>query len=114
VFILGVAGLLHGLRVTTHWSSRDSVQQYCDAGYVAERFVQQGKIVTAAGVSAGIDMALFLAGQLSSPQTAQAIQLACEYAPQPPFGAGRLEQADPDLVAEANRVIQFYRANPVV
>jgi len=112
VFLLGVAGVLHGLEVTTHWGSRNFVEQYCGAHYVARRFVQQGKIITAAGVSAGIDMALFLAAQLSSPRTAQAIQLACEYDPQPPFAAGNFQQAEPSLLAEANQVIQFYRTNP--
>lgn len=66
VYLLGMIGILQGLDVTTHWGSRDYMQQYCGANYVAQRFVQQGKIVTAAGVSAGIDMALFLAAQLSN------------------------------------------------
>ena len=112
VFLLGVAGVVQGLEVTTHWGSRQAVEQYCGAHYVARRFVQQGKIITAAGVSAGMDMALYLAAQLSSPHTAQAIQLACEYDPQPPFAAGDFQQADAGLVAEANQVIQFYRTNP--
>jgi transcriptional regulator GlxA family with amidase domain len=79
---------------------------------VAERFVRQGKIITAAGVSAGIDMALFLAEQLSNSQTARAIQLACEYDPQPPFAAGDWQQANADLLAEASRVVMAYRTNP--
>jgi len=113
VYLLGMIGILQGLDVTTHWGSRDYMQQYCGANYVAQRFVQQGKIVTAAGVSAGIDMALFLAAQLSNTQTAQAIQLACEYDPQPPFAAGDWQQADPELLAEAGRVVMSYRTNPV-
>ena len=112
VFLLGAVGILQGLAVTTHWGSRDHMQQYCGATYVAERFVRQGKIITAAGVSAGIDMALFLAEQLSNAQTAQAIQLACEYDPQPPFAAGDWQQADADLLAEASRVVMTYRTNP--
>ncbi len=114
VFVLGVAGLLSGLKVTTHWGSRHSIAEYCGAQYVAERFVQQGKVVTAAGVSAGIDMALFLAAHLSNTQTARAIQLACEYDPQPPFAAGNFQTVEPELVVEANRVIQFNRTNPAV
>jgi transcriptional regulator GlxA family with amidase domain len=109
VFVLGVAGLLRGLDVTTHWGSREHIAQYCGATYRAERFVRQGKIVTAAGVSAGIDMALFLASQLGGAEVAQAIQLACEYDPAPPFAAGSFAQATPDLVAEANKVIMEYR-----
>jgi len=79
---------------------------------VAQRYVQQGKIITAAGVSAGIDMALFLAEQLSNTETAQAIQLACEYDPHPPLHAGDWTEANGDLVAEANRVVMSYRTNP--
>ena len=111
-FVLGAIGILQGLDVTTHWGSRDHIHQYCGANYVAQRFVQQGKIITAAGVSAGIDMALFLAEQLSNRQTAQAIQLACEYDPQPPFTSGDWQQADTDLLAEAGRVVMSYRTNP--
>ena len=112
VFLLGKIGILQGLQVTTHWASRNYIQQYCGANYVAQRFVQQGKIITAAGVSAGIDMALFLAQQLSNAQTAQAIQLATEYDPHPPLAAGDWTEADAALVAEANRVVMVYRTNP--
>ena len=112
VYVLGLAGILQGLDVTTHWASRSFMQQYCGANYVAERFVQQGKVITAAGVSAGIDMALFLAEKLSNTQTAQAIQLACEYDPHPPFAAGNFQTASPELMAEANQVVNLYRTNP--
>lgn len=111
-FVLGAIGILQGLDVTTHWASRDYIHQYCGANYVAQRFVEQGKIITAAGVSAGIDMALFLAEKLSNTQTAQAIQLACEYDPHPPLNAGDWTEATGDLVAEANRVVMSYRTNP--
>ena len=111
-FVLGAIGILQGLDATTHWGSRDYLQQYCGANYVAQRYVQQGKIITAAGVSAGIDMALFLAEQLSNTETAQAIQLACEYDPHPPLHAGDWTEANGDLVAEANRVVMSYRTNP--
>lgn len=113
VFLLGVAGLLTGLEVTTHWGSRSFMQQYCGATYVAERYVRQGQIITAAGVSAGIDMALFLAAQLSDERTAAAIQLACEYDPAPPLAAGDWRRADPDLADLANTVINRYRACPI-
>lgn len=113
VFLLGVAGLLQGLQVTTHWGSRAHMAEYCGATYVPRRFVQQGRVITAAGVSAGIDMALFLAAQVSTAETARAIQLACEYDPQPPFDAGDFQRATPALMAEAQRVIQLYRNNPV-
>ncbi|MBP6179399.1 MAG: DJ-1/PfpI family protein [Anaerolineales bacterium] len=112
VYVLGLAGILQGLDVTTHWGSRGFMQQYCGANYIPERFVQQGKVITAAGVSAGIDMALFLAEKLSNTQTAQAIQLACEYDPHPPFAAGNFQTVSPELIAEANQVVNLYRTNP--
>ncbi|GAB4117974.1 MAG: hypothetical protein OHK0050_24740 [Roseiflexaceae bacterium] len=113
VFLLGAAGLVQGMDVTTHWGSQAAIAQYCGATYRAERFIQQGKIVTAAGVSAGIDMALFIAAQLSDAATAEAIQLACEYDPAPPFHAGNAQQASSSLIVAANRVIQQYRVNPL-
>jgi transcriptional regulator GlxA family with amidase domain len=113
VFLLGVAGIVAGLNVTTHWGSRNAVASYCQATYLAERFVVQGKIITAAGVSAGIDMALYVAQQLSDIDTAQAIQLACEYDPQPPFQSGNFQTTDERLHHAANQVIQLHRINPV-
>lgn len=113
VFLLGVTGIVAGLNVTTHWGSRNAIASYCQATYLAERFVVQGKIITAAGVSAGIDMALYLAQQLSDIDTAQAIQLACEYDPQPPFQSGNFQTTDERLHHAANQVIQLHRINPV-
>jgi putative intracellular protease/amidase len=82
--ILGAAGLLLGAHATTHWASHDRLAPL-GATYVRERYVRHGKIVTAAGVSAGIDMALFVARELAGLPTAQTVQLALEYDPQPPF-----------------------------
>jgi putative intracellular protease/amidase len=95
--VLAAAGLLDGLEATTHWVARPLL---ADLGAlpVARRVVEQGKIVTAAGVSAGIDMALTLAGRIAGPQVAQAIQLGIEYDPQPPFDAGSPEKAPPEIV----------------
>lgn len=90
--LLGAAGLLHGLRATTHWSAADQLRSY-GAEYADERVVSQGKIVTAAGVSSGIDMALLLAGQIAGRTAAEAFQLAIEYDPQPPFDAGSYAKA---------------------
>ena len=89
---LGAAGLLDGLDATTHWSAVDALESF-GARYTAERVVFQGKIVTAAGVSSGIDMALALAGRIAGDTVAQAIQLAIEYDPQPPYDAGSLAKA---------------------
>ncbi|MEM7223360.1 MAG: DJ-1/PfpI family protein [Pseudomonadota bacterium] len=90
--VLGAAGLLQGKRATTHWSMIDAL---ADHGAVPERarFVRDGQVVTGAGVSAGIDMALTLAALIAGPERAQAIQLQIEYAPEPPFDAGTLGTA---------------------
>jgi putative intracellular protease/amidase len=85
--ILGAAGLLRGLAATTHWAAKSMIEQH-GATYSEERVVRAGKIVTAAGVSAGIDMALYLAGEMADAETAKAIQLSIEYDPQPPYDAG--------------------------
>ena len=85
--LLGHAGLLQGVEATTHWTRLEMLREL-GAQPISERFVQRGKIVTSAGVSAGIDMALWLAGQVASADVARQIQLALEYDPQPPFDSG--------------------------
>jgi putative intracellular protease/amidase len=96
--ILAEAGLLQGRRATSHWLALDAL---CELGVeaVAERVVFDGKLVTAAGVSAGIDMALTLAGEIAGEHVAQAIQLGIEYDPQPPYDAGAPHKAAPEIVA---------------
>jgi putative intracellular protease/amidase len=94
--ILGAAGLLKDLKATTHWFAKDYLAKY-GAEYLPERFVRQGKIITAAGVSAGIDAALYLAGEVAGAEIAQAIQLGIEYDPQPPFDTGSLPKASARL-----------------
>ena len=96
--VLGGAGLLEGLHATTHWSRRDLLER-TGAKYTAQRVVQEGRIITAAGVSAGIDMALTLAAQIAGEDVAKSIQLAIEYDPQPPFDCGSPEKAGPEIVA---------------
>jgi putative intracellular protease/amidase len=95
--VLGAAGVLEGLRATTHWAYLERLREY-GAEPVAERAVVDGKVVTAAGVSAGIDMALTLAGEIAGPEVAQAIQLGIEYDPAPPFQAGSPATAPPAIV----------------
>jgi putative intracellular protease/amidase len=90
--ILGAAGLLQGLEATTHWAAAPILPSL-GARYTAKRVVRQGKIVMGAGVSAGIDMALTLVGEMSGQETAESIQLVIEYDPQPPFQAGSPEKA---------------------
>jgi transcriptional regulator GlxA family with amidase domain len=96
--VLGAAGLLEGKRATSHWAYRDSLRGY-GAEPVAERVVEDGKYMTAAGVSAGIDMGLTLAARLTHEDVARAIQLGIEYDPDPPFDAGSPEKAGEDLVS---------------
>ncbi|PWT90529.1 MAG: glutamine amidotransferase [Acidobacteria bacterium] len=96
--ILGAAGLLKGLRATTHWYAKDLLPKF-GAQYSTERVIQQGKIITAAGVSSGIDMALHLAQQIAGSDMAKVIQLIIEYDPQPPYNSGSIEKAGP-VIAE--------------
>jgi transcriptional regulator GlxA family with amidase domain len=95
--VLGAAGLLKGKRVTSHWLYLEQLREF-GADPVGGRFVEDGKILTAAGVSAGIDMALHLVGQEVGPEVAQAIQLGIEYDPQPPFDAGSPSKAAAPIV----------------
>ena len=93
--LLGAAGLLDGLEATTHWSAFDTLATL-GARPTERRVVPQGKVVTAAGVSAGIDMALWLAGQIAGDEVAKAIQLGIEYDPQPPYDSGSTAKASPE------------------
>jgi transcriptional regulator GlxA family with amidase domain len=95
--ILAAAGLLDGRRATSHWLHLDRLREF-GARPVSERVVMDGKYVTAAGVSAGIDMALGLSGRIAGTPAAQAIQLMIEYDPHPPLTAGSPSTAPPDLV----------------
>jgi transcriptional regulator GlxA family with amidase domain len=105
VFLLGKAGLLAGIEATTHWASTADLAQY-NAIYKPARFVQSGKIITAAGVSAGIDLALDLASKLRGEEIAKAIQLAIEYDPAPPFQSGSLQQAEPGIVQQSKNLLR--------
>ncbi len=99
--LLGAAGLLAGRRANTHWAQRERLRDF-GALPVAERVVRDGKYATAAGVSAGIDLALALAVELAGPEVASAIQLGIEYDPAPPLDAGNPERA-PAALREALR-----------
>ena len=95
--LLAAAGLLEGKEATCHWASLERLREY-GAIPTGRRVVEQGKTVTAAGVSSGIDMALTLAARIGGDELAQAIQLAIEYDPQPPFDAGSLDKAPQPVV----------------
>jgi cyclohexyl-isocyanide hydratase len=96
--VLGAAGLLKGYRAATHWMSRDQLT-YLGAIPVAERIVIDRNRVTGGGVTAGIDLGLYVASLLTNEQTARAIQLGIEYNPAPPFNSGSPEGAGPETVA---------------
>lgn len=85
--ILGAAGLLDGVSATCHWAAIDRLKEW-GAYPKNDRVVEDGKIIIAAGVSAGIDIALVLAAKISGQQFAQAMQLSLEYDPKPPFDVG--------------------------
>jgi transcriptional regulator GlxA family with amidase domain len=106
--VLHAAGLLAGKRVTTHWTSIERFRQKPDITVVETvRYVRDGNVVTAAGVSAGIDMALALAARIGGASTAQAIQLGIEYDPQPPFNAGSAATAPADIVTTMTAIRDF-------
>jgi putative intracellular protease/amidase len=98
--VLGAAGILDGLEATTHWLLLDKLGEL-GATPVSRRVVQQGKVITAAGVSSGIDMALRLAARIAGEDMAQAIQLGIEYDPEPPFDSGSTAKASPKIVEMA-------------
>ena len=97
--VLGAAGLLEGREATSHWLARDGLAEY-GARPVDERVVISGKVVTSAGVSAGIDMGLRLAALEAGTAVAQSIQLLIEYDPQPPFNAGSPHKAPAEVVEQ--------------
>ncbi len=100
--VLGAAGLLQGKRATTHWAFLERLEEF-GATPVSERVVEDGKVITGAGVSAGIDMALTLAARIAGEDVAKAIQLGIEYDPAPPFDSGSPAKAAPELVELARR-----------
>jgi putative intracellular protease/amidase len=105
--LLGAAGILDGLEATCHWIDMPDLERY-GASPTPRRVVEQGKVITAAGVSSGIDMALTLAARIAGPEVAQAIQLGIEYDPQPPFDAGSVEKA-PAEITELVRAVAAAR-----
>lgn len=94
---LATAGVLDGVDATGHWAAMDALGALgaCPTG---QRVVERGKVVTAAGVSSGIDMGLTLVARMFGDDMAKIIQLAIEYDPQPPFDAGSPEKSTPEIV----------------
>lgn len=97
--LLAAAGLLEGRRATSHWLALDQLKEY-GAEPTGERVVTDGKYVTAAGVSSGIDMGLTLLGRIAGDEYAQSVQLLAEYDPQPPYDAGSPEKAPAAMVEQ--------------
>ena len=108
--VLAAAGVLEGLEATTHWMEMELLGSL-GAKPTSRRVVEQGKVITAAGVSSGIDMALRLTELLAGPEVAQAIQLAIEYDPQPPFDAGSPEKAPAEIVSAVRTVMAQMEAS---
>ncbi len=100
--ILAATGLLNGLEATSHWKSIDLLKEY-HAIPIRNRIVQEGKYITAAGVSAGIDMALYLCDSLVGEDETKAIQLMLEYDPKPIYNAGNFETCEPEIIKIAEK-----------
>jgi cyclohexyl-isocyanide hydratase len=98
--VLGAAGLLKGRRATTHWASHSLLEQF-GAVPVKERVVRDGNLMTGGGVTAGIDFALTLIGEVFDADKSRTIQLQLEYAPAPPFDSGRPDTAPANVLAVA-------------
>ena len=107
--LLAAAGLLRGKRAACHWAWRDSLAPF---GVIPDpaRVVRDGNIITGGGVTAGIDMALTVLAEITGADYAQAVQLAIEYAPMPPFDSGRPERARPQIVAAARQRLDATKA----
>jgi putative intracellular protease/amidase len=102
--LLGAAGVLEGLDATSHWLELETLAEM-GANPTGRRVVEQGKVVTAAGVSSGIDMALFLVAKIAGDEFAQTIQLLIEYDPQPPFDAGSPDKAPAEIVERLRELV---------
>jgi putative intracellular protease/amidase len=106
--LLAAAGVLDGLEATTHWLELELLESL-GARPTSRRVVEQGKVITAAGVSSGIDMALVLASRIAGDDYAKTIQLLIEYDPQPPFDAGSPEKAPHEVVERIEAAARAYR-----
>jgi transcriptional regulator GlxA family with amidase domain len=104
--LLGAAGLLEGKRATSSWLALEELRRH-GADPVGGRWVEDGKTITAAGVTAGIEMALHLIGREAGPEVAQAVQLRIEYDPDPPFDSGSPEKAAPEIVELVSAASRF-------
>ena len=100
--LLAQTGLLDGKNCTTHWRRKEQLQRF-HVTVKDERYIQDGKFITSAGVSAGIDMALYLVSKIAGDQTAMTFQLAMEYDPKPPFDCGSPNKVPKALLDKINK-----------
>jgi transcriptional regulator GlxA family with amidase domain len=110
--VLAAAGLLDGLSATTHWMVQPALGAMGAKAQRGQRIVRAGKVVTAAGVSAGLDLGLWLAGEIAGRERAETIQLYIEYDPQPPFDAGSPSKASKTVIADAKALGRKIALNP--
>jgi transcriptional regulator GlxA family with amidase domain len=111
--ILGAAGILKGHPATTHWMAQELLASFGATAQREQRIVRSGKIVTAAGVSAGIDLGLWLVGEICGTERAETVQLLIEYDPQPPFDAGHTSKASKKVINIAQTEMLNLSKNPV-
>jgi transcriptional regulator GlxA family with amidase domain len=107
--VLAAAGILEGHSATTHWAAQDLLTSFGVTAQRDQRIVRSGKIITAAGVSAGIDLGLWLVGEICGRERAEVVQLLIEYDPQPPFNAGHPNKAS-QHVFETAKAEMFSRS----
>jgi transcriptional regulator GlxA family with amidase domain len=105
---LAAAGLLRGKKAACHWAWRDLLRAFA-VEPSADRIVRDGNVITGGGVTAGIDMAIAVTAEIAGVDFAQTVQLAIEYAPEPPFDCGRPERARPEIVAAAQKRLDRVR-----
>jgi transcriptional regulator GlxA family with amidase domain len=111
--IPGPAGILNGHPATTHWMAQDLLASFGATTQREQRIVRSGKIVTAAGVSAGIDLGLWLVGEMCGPERAEIVQLLIEYDPRPPFNAGHPSKASKKVFEIARAEMLNLSKNPL-
>ena len=104
--LLAEAGLLDGKRCTTHWRRKEQLKKH-NVLFEEERYAHDGKIITSAGVSAGIDMALYLVSLIEGEQSAKLIQLGIEYDPMPPFDCGSPKKVPKELIEQYNKKLSI-------
>ncbi|WP_405136110.1 DJ-1/PfpI family protein [Nocardia sp. NBC_01388] len=110
--ILAAADILRGHPATSHWSAQPMLAAFGAESRPHERIVRSGKIVTAAGVSAGIDLGLWLVGEIAGTEAAQMVQLGIEYDPQPPFDTGHPDKASAELLRKTRLEMTKIAARP--